>query len=55
MLHRKNFSIVIYLFSAYFIPVYVIFIIVENCGFVMGFVILAIYVWLKTAIFNVKT
>ncbi len=31
------------LFSAYFIPVYVSFIIVKNWGFVMGFVILAIY------------
>ncbi len=30
-------------FSAYFIPVYVSFIILKNCGFVMGFVILAIY------------
>ncbi len=27
------------IFSAYFIPVYVNFIIVKNCGFVMGFVI----------------
>ncbi len=35
------------LFSAYFIPVYVIFIIVKNCGFVMRFVILAIYFRLK--------
>ncbi len=42
-------------FSAYFIPVYVSFIIVKNCGFVMGFVILAIYFQLKTTIFNVKT
>ncbi len=41
-------------FSAYFIPVYVSFIIVKNCGFVMGFVILAIYFWLKSTIFNVK-
>ncbi len=38
-------------FSAYFIPVYVSFI---KTGFVMGFVILAIYFWLKT-VFNVKT
>ncbi len=30
-------------FSAYFIPAYVSVIIVKNCGFVMGFVILAIY------------
>ncbi len=48
-------SMVTYLFSAYFIPVYVSFIIVKNCGFVMGFVILAIYFRLKTTIFNVKT
>ncbi len=34
---------VTYLFSAYFIPVYVSFLIVKNCGFVMGFVILAIF------------
>ncbi len=43
------------LFSAYFIPVYISFIIVKNCGFVMRFVILAIYFRLKTTIFNVKT
>ncbi len=30
-------------FSAYLIPVYISFIIVKNCGFVMRFVILAIY------------
>ncbi len=36
-------SMVIYLFSAYFIPAYVSFIIVKKCGFVMRFVILAIY------------
>ncbi len=42
------------LFSAYFIPVYVSFIIVKNCSFVMGFVILAIYFRLKTTIFDVK-
>ncbi len=41
-------------FSAYFIPVYVSFIIVKNCDFVMGFVILAIYFQLKATIFNVK-
>ncbi len=29
------------LFSAYCIPLYVSFIIFKNCGFVMGFVILA--------------
>ncbi len=40
---RKKSNVVIYLFSAYFIPVYVSFIIVKNCGFVMGFLILAIY------------
>ncbi len=51
MLHRKK-SII---FSAYFITVYVRFIIVKNCGFVMGFVILAIYYRLKTTIFNVKS
>ncbi len=39
--------------SDYFIPVYVSFII-KNCGFVEGFVILAIYFQLKTTIFNVK-
>ncbi len=55
MLHRKQSSVVTYLFSAYFIPVYVRFIIVKTCGFVMGFVILAIYFRLKTTIFNVKT
>ncbi len=52
---QKISSVVTYLFSAYFIPVYVSFIIVENCGFVMGLVILAIYFRLKTAILNVKT
>ncbi len=44
-------------FSAYCILVhhaYVSFMIVNNCGFVMGFVILAIYFRLKTTIFNVK-
>ncbi len=40
-------SMVTYLFSAYFIPVYDSFIIAKNCGFVMGFVILAIYFRLK--------
>ncbi len=35
-------------FSAYFIPIYVSFIIVKNCGFVMEFVILAIHFLLKT-------
>ncbi len=42
-------------FCAYFNPVYVSFIIVKKCGFVMGFVILAIYFRLKSTIFNVKT
>ncbi len=42
-------------FSAYFISVYVSFIIVKNCGFVMGFVIFAIYFRLNNTIFNVKT
>ncbi len=42
-------------FPAYFIPVYDSFITVKNCGFVMVFVILAIYFWLKTTTFNVKT
>ncbi len=37
------------------IPVHVRFITVKNCGFIMGFVILAIYFRLKTNIFNVKT
>ncbi len=46
---------VTYHFSAYIIPVYVSLIIDKNCGFVMGFVILAIYFQLKTTIFNVKT
>ncbi len=43
------------LFPACFILVYVSFIIVKNCGFVMGFVILAIYFHLKTTIFNAQT
>ncbi len=55
MLQKKQSSVVTYLFSAYFIPIYVTFIIVKNCGFVMGYVILAIYFQLKTTIFNVKT
>ncbi len=45
--HKKQSSTVTYLFSAYFIPVYVSFIIVQNCGFIMGFVTLAIYFRLK--------
>ncbi len=52
--HKKS-SMVTYLFSASFIPVYISFIIIKNYGFVMGFVILAIYLWLQTIIFNVKT
>ncbi len=36
-------TVVTYFFAAYFIPVYVSFIIVKNCGFVMGFVIIAIF------------
>ncbi len=55
MLYQINSSMVTYLFSAYFITVYVSFIIVKNCGFVNGFVILATYFRLKTTIFNVKT
>ncbi len=51
---QKKSRVVTYLFSAYFIPVYVSFIIVTNCGFVMRFVILAIYFRLKTTVFNVK-
>ncbi len=49
MLYRKESSVVTYLFSAYFISVYVIFIIAKNCGFVMGFEILAIYFRLKNS------
>ncbi len=53
---RNKSSMVTYLFFfAYFIPVYVSFKIIKNCGFLMGFVILAIYFRLKTTIFNVKT
>ncbi len=40
---QQKSSMMTYLFSAYFIPVYVSFIIVKNCGFVIGFVILAKY------------
>ncbi len=36
-------------FSTYFISVYVSFIIAKNCGFVMGFEILAIYLLLKNS------
>ncbi len=45
-------------YFAYFIPIYVSFLIVKTCRFVMGFVILAIYFRLKkcfVTIFNVKT
>ncbi len=55
MLHRKKSRVVNYLFSAYCIPVYVSFVIVKNCAFVIGLVILAIYFRLKSTIFNVKT
>ncbi len=45
-------------FSAYFIPVYVSFIIVKNCVFVIGFVIFSnIFSFIKqffVTIFNVK-
>ncbi len=41
-------SMVTYLFSAYFISVYFSFTIVKKYGFVMGFVILAIYFRFKT-------
>ncbi len=52
--HRKQSSMVIYLFfSAYFIPVHASFIIGKKCGFIMGFVILAIYFPFKTTVFNV--
>ncbi len=40
---QKKSSVDLSFFSAYFIPVYVSFIIVKNGGFVMRFVILAIY------------
>ncbi len=58
MLYRKTLCGELSFFAAYFIPVYVTFIIIKNCGFVMGFVILAIYFQLKKffiTIFNVKT
>ncbi len=55
MLYRKKSGVVTYLFSSYFIPVYVSFIIVKNCGFVMGFVILAINFGFKTTNSYVKT
>ncbi len=44
---EKNLALWAIFFSAYFIPVYVSCIIVKNCGFVMGFVILTIYLGLK--------
>ncbi len=53
MINRKQVYTIFY--SAYFIPVYVSFIIIKNRGFVIGFVILAIHFRLKTTIFNVKT
>ncbi len=46
-LDQKKSRVVTYLFSAYLNPVYVNFIIVKNIGFLMGFVILAIYFQLK--------
>ncbi len=49
MLYQKQSSMVTYLFSAYFISVYVSFIVAKNCGFVMGFEILAIYFLLKNS------
>ncbi len=49
MLYTKKSSVVTYLFSAYFISVYVSFIIAKNCGFVMGFEILAKYFRLKNS------
>ncbi len=56
MMHSKNNLAWWPIFvSAYCIPVYVSFIILKNSDFAMGFVILAIYFWLKTTIFNVKT
>ncbi len=60
MLYRKKSSMVTYLFySANFISVYVSFIIAKNCGFVMGFEILAIYFLFKNSFFvtisNVNT
>ncbi len=45
---QKQSSEVTSLFSAYFIPVYVSFLIVKNCEFLMGFVILAIYFRLQS-------
>ncbi len=42
VVHKRS-SVVTYIFSAYFIPVYVSFVIVKNCSFVLGIVILAIY------------
>ncbi len=49
------YTVVTDLFSAYFIPVYINFIIVKNCSFLIGFVILAIYFRLKSTILNLKT
>ncbi len=49
------FSMATYLFFLLILFQYVSFIIVKNCGLVMGFVILAIYFRLKTTIFIVKT
>ncbi len=52
---KKQSSMVTYLFSAYFIPVYVSFIIVKNCGFVMGFVIFIIIIIIYLYSKNLKT
>ncbi len=49
MLYRTKSSVVTYLFSAYFISIYVSLIIAKNCGFVMEFEILAIYFRLKNS------
>ncbi len=58
MLYRNKSSMVTYLFSAYFISVYVSFINDKNCGFVMGFVILATHFLITkqffVTIFNIK-
>ncbi len=58
MLYRKKSNVVTYLFSDYFTPVNVGSIIVKNCGFGMGFVILENIFDYKAVFcycFNVKT
>ncbi len=50
-MYRNKSSMVTYIFSAYFIPIYFSFIIVKNCGFVTGLVIFAIYFRLKKQFF----